>query len=425
MPVKVKNSTKGKRNPPRVRLARQEQKSEISLIGQALRAIGSAGGGVLGGMLGSSGAGAAAGNNLGAAVSRWIGAGDYSVGSNSIVKQTRASPHVPMMHSQNQTITVRHKEYLMQVTSSTGFAVTQAFTLNPGLEATFPWLSNIARNYQEYSIKGAVFHYVPTSGNAISGTNNALGSVMMQTTYRSTDSPPVSKVELLNEYWACESIPSESFCHPIECDPKENPFNIQYVRTGTVPAGDSKLIYDLGTTYVATSGQQTAGVVLGDIWITYEVELRKPILFSNATFQNDRFSATYGGTLTSSSVFTSLLGTYGALPITAAVNTITIPKGQSGMYIILVRIVTDASPLTNAVWKGVSTLTNCESVVLFYGESRIETDNTTTTGTKANQYGLQVLKDDPNVIATVTLPNPTAATGGYSACYLTVWRVNY
>jgi hypothetical protein len=239
MPIKVKNSTKSKRNPPRVRLARQEQKSEISLIGQALRAIGSAGGGVLGGMLGSSGAGAAAGNNLGAAVSRWIGAGDYSVGSNSIVKQTRASPHVPMMHSQNQTITVRHKEYLMQVTSSTGFAVTQAFTLNPGLEATFPWLSNIARNYQEYSIKGAVFHYVPTSGNAISGTNNALGSVMMQTTYRSTDSPPVSKVELLNEYWACESIPSESFCHPIECDPKENPFNIQYVRTGTVPAGDS------------------------------------------------------------------------------------------------------------------------------------------------------------------------------------------
>lgn len=424
MPIKVKNSTKSKRNPPRVRLARQEQKSEISLIGQALRAIGSAGGGVLGGMLGSSGAGAAAGNNLGAAVSRWIGAGDYSVGSNSIVKQTRASPHVPMMHSQNQTITVRHKEYLMQVTSSTGFAVTQAFTLNPGLEATFPWLSNIARNYQEYSIKGAVFHYVPTSGNAISGTNNALGSVMMQTTYRSTDSPPVSKVELLNEYWACESIPSESFCHPIECDPKENPFNIQYVRTGTVPAGDSKLIYDLGTTYIATSGQQAAGVVLGDIWITYEVELRKPILFSNATFENDRHSATYGGTLTSSSIFTTLAGAVGALPITAAVNTVTIPKGQSGSYIILVRVATDASPLTNAKWTGVPTCVGCDVNELFYGTSFMDTDNTTTTVTKANQFGTLITKNDPNVIGTVTLPSPTATTGGYTACYLTVWRVS-
>lgn len=423
MPVKVKNNAKGKRNPPRVRIARQEHKSEVSLIGQALRAIGSAGGGVLGGMLGSSGAGAAAGNNLGAAVSRWIGAGDYSVGSNSIVKQTRASPHVPMMHSQNQAITVRHKEYLTQVTSSQAFKVAQTFTLNPGLEATFPWLSNIARNYQEYSIKGAVFHYVPTSGNAISGTNNALGSVMMQTTYRSTDSPPVSKVELLNEYWACESIPSESFCHPIECDPKENPFNIQYVRTGTVPAGDSKLIYDLGTTYIATSGQQADGVVLGDIWVTYEIELRKPILFSNATFANEEFSAVYGGTLTSSSIFTTLVGTVGSLPLTAAVNTVTIPKGQSGAYIILSRLVADVSPLVNAQWTGAPTTANCDARQLFYGQSRMETNNTTTTGTTANQYGVMVIKNDPNTVATVTLPSPTATSGGYTGSWLTVWRV--
>lgn len=417
------NSSKKKtRNIPRVRIAKQEKKNEISALGQALRTLGSAGGGLLGGMLGSGQTGSAVGHSLGASVSKWLGAGDYSVGANSIVRATRASPSIPMMHSQGQAVTVRHKEYLAQVVSSQAFTVSQHYTLNPGQSATFPWLSRIAGNYQEYSIKGAVFHYIPTSGNAISGTNNALGSVMIQSTYRSTDTPPASKVELLNEYWACESVPSEGFCHPIECDPKENPFNIQYVRTGAVPTGDSKLIYDLGTTYVATSGQQANGVVLGDIWITYEIELRKPILVSNTTALANTFSAVYGPVLTTSSPFTTLVTSSGELPVTAATNTVTIPIGESGRYYFNARLRSTAG-LTNGEWKGALTGTGFQLASLYLEGDAGETVQTTSTVQLTNQYAGVIVKSDPNVVASVIFPNSAATAGSYQSCSLTIVKI--
>jgi hypothetical protein len=230
-------------------------------------------------------AGGVIGNSLAGALSRWIGAGDYSINNNSIVqKSLKAASSIPLMHVDSQSIVVRHKEYLGEVKSSQGFAVQQSYPLNPGMSTTFPWLSGIAVKFQEYKIRGLVFHYIPTSGSAVSSTNAALGSVMLQTSYRATDALPGSKVEILNEYCSNEVVPCDSMAHPIECDPKENPFNVQYVRSRSVPAGETQLMYDLGITHLAVAGSQSATpVVLGDLWVTYEIELKKPILASNVT----------------------------------------------------------------------------------------------------------------------------------------------
>jgi len=161
----------------------------------------------------------------------------------------------------------------------------------------------LAANFQEYRFRGIVFHYVPSSGNAVSSTNPALGTVMFQTSYRASDTAPTSKLELLNEYWASENVPNEPFCHPIECDPKENPFNIQYVRTGDVPTGDSRLMYDLGVTHVAVQGMQTTGNIVGDVWVTYEVELKKPIISSNATASVNYAAYDLSGSITSANLW--------------------------------------------------------------------------------------------------------------------------
>ncbi len=252
--------------------------TEPTRLGSALRTLGGLGGRALGGLIGYGNGGASVGTGLGAALSKWLGSGDYDVSANSILSKLSPDGSVPAMHKNGQSITVRHKEYLTPVMSSTTFAVQNRFPLNPGLSTTFPWLSAIASQYTEYTIKGLIYHYVPTSGMAISGTNASLGSVMIQTSYRATEAQPTSKLELLNEYWSSESVPSESFCHPIECDPKENPFNVQYIRTGSLPSTENQLMYDLGVTTVATSGQQQANLQLGDLWITYEIELRKPRL---------------------------------------------------------------------------------------------------------------------------------------------------
>jgi len=186
------------------------------------------------------------------------------------------------MHAQGQSIVVRHKEFLCPVYGSKDFVVQNDFVLNPGLSETFPWLSRVASCFQEYTILGAVFHYVPTSGTAVSGTNPAIGSVMLQTSYRATEDSPSSKVEMMNEYWASEIPPNETGVHPIECSPKENPFKVQYVRT--VPSStDSPLLYDLGKTFLATQGMPADGNPVGDLWITYEIELRKPVVKSNVS----------------------------------------------------------------------------------------------------------------------------------------------
>ena len=206
-------------------------KKDVGLLGKALRALGGAGGGMVGGMFGAPLAGAAAGTGLGATISRWLGAGDYTVASNSIVRSTlRSSENIPMMHTSGQTVTIRHKEFIAEISGSVGFTVQRFFLIQPGDTNTFPWLSGIANKYQQYKIKGLVFHYVPTSGYAVSGTNPAIGSVMLQTSYRANDTAPTSKVEMLNEYWASESSPADSFCHPLECSPSENPFSIHYTR---------------------------------------------------------------------------------------------------------------------------------------------------------------------------------------------------
>jgi len=247
-------------------------------VGKLIRELGALGGGAAGGYVGHSALGGLAGRQLGGMLSRWMGFGDYKIVQNSVM--TKSSNSIPTMHKTGQTVVVRHREFLCTIVGSTDFTVQQQLSLNPGMSSTFPWLSKIATCFQEYRIKGAVFHYIPTSGTAVSSTNAALGSVMIQTSYRASDNPPSSKAEMLNEYCASEAVPSESFIHPIECSPKENPFSIHYVRNRAPPTGEPLLSYDLGTTFVATAGQQSVGNNLGDLYITYEIELKKPVLAS-------------------------------------------------------------------------------------------------------------------------------------------------
>lgn len=331
--------------------------NEVTRLGAALRGLGGLGGAALGGLIGQQTLGGSVGRDLGAAMSKWLGSGDYEVSTNSLVAKGGSS--IPMMHKEGQSVIIRHKEFITEVRGSTSFTVQRSINLNPGMSASFPWLSAIASNFQEYRVRGMVFHYIPSSGTAVSGTNPALGTVMMQTSYRATDTVPTDKVELLNEYWSSESPPFESFIHPIECDPKENPYNVQYVRSGNVPSGDSILLYDLGTTHIATSGQLASGNVLGDLWCTYEVELKKPQIRSNvlAAAQYDSFSASaptfaqpFAGTVSHvNNTFTTTVGT----------NSLTIPAYVYGTF--SVQFVMTTSGLSGS-FGSTLTFTNCTQV---------------------------------------------------------------
>lgn len=337
--VNVKNQRKMKKKP-----------SSPTAIGKLIRAVGSAGGGYLGGMVGAPTLGGAAGHQLGAMASKWLGFGDYTVSRNSIM--TKAADGIPTMHKEDQGIVLRHKEFVGTIVSSQDFSVQYALPLNPGM-TSFPWLSKIAARFQQYKFRGVVFHYVPASGAAISGTNSSLGTVMLQTTYRATDSAPTSKIEMLNEYWANEVVPSDSAIHPIECAPKQNPFNVQYVRSVAVPSGESQLSYDLGKTFIATQGQQVDGAYLGDLWVTYEVELTKPVYSSNITV-NPVSTTTFSGS-SASSLFNTITTTNDTIGISFSNNSITFPSNTGTRFCITAYW--NASVVSACVWNGV-TVTN-------------------------------------------------------------------
>ena len=382
-------------------------KKDVGLLGKALRALGGAGGGVVGGMFGAPLAGAAAGTGLGATISRWLGAGDYTVAANSIVRSTlRSSENIPMMHTSGQTVTIRHKEFIAEISGSVGFTVQRFFLIQPGDSNTFPWLSDIANKYQQYKIKGLVFHYVPTSGYAVSGTNPAIGSVMLQTSYRANDTAPTSKVEMLNEYWASESSPADSFCHPLECSPSENPFSIHYTRNQPVPANDSPLMYDLGQTWVATSGMPGANVV-GDLFVTYEIELSKPIVTSGVTdsiLSSSRLDGTaspgnwFGGTTETSQ--------FGTGVILYNTSKMTFPVGTTGTYLIVVSMISSAY-LTAMNLAGAPTFTNCTGVNLPNGSQYSATNCTSAVNLTGGDYILKVNLVQSGLVASVQFPAGT------------------
>jgi len=235
-------------------------------------AIGNAVGGPLGGWLGQG---------LGSLASYLTGCGNYKLKRNSMKKSYDGLDEVPYMHSNNESITIRHREFLTDVVTSSSantFNIMESFALNPGLAATFPWLSQVAQNFQEWEPLGIAFEFKSMSADAIaSSTNTALGSLQLSTQYRASQTLPTTKLLVLQEDYASDCKASRDMVHLVECDPKQNIFSRRYVRNTAVPAGEIQEEFDLGTTSISTSGFQGTSVNAGELWITYEIRLSKPI----------------------------------------------------------------------------------------------------------------------------------------------------
>jgi hypothetical protein len=169
---------------------------------------------------------------------------------------------------------------------------------------------------------------------------------------------------MLNEFWSNEVVPCDSMAHPIECDPKENPFNVQYVRSGEVPTGDSVLMYDLGQTHVAVSGCQTSGNRLGDLWVTYDIELKKPLLFSNVIARVDSASKVLTDGLLPGGLFGSLTTLDGSMVVTTSSQTIHFPKGLVGSFFINLEIGGSSLAITG----GTAATSNCTLIPAISGD---------------------------------------------------------
>jgi hypothetical protein len=180
--------------------------------------------------------------------------------------------------------------------------------------------------------------------------------------------------------------------------------------------------------HLATSGQSANDITLGDLWVTYEVELKKPILSSNVTGDTQLEFITYVGGSSSSFFNGAVHAEAGVLPITAVNRMVTIPSGLSGLFYIEV-IMSSTVGLSGAIsWAAASTPVNCTifnaiawpSALPYLGVSA-----SASTALSSIAYNVAVSKTDPHLTATLDLPAATIGGGTINHIILRVFRSDF
>lgn len=230
--------------------------------------------------------GALAGKGLGAGISAITGYGNYSVRKNSLSTMSTSVDMIPQFVKNEHSVRVVHREFIRDLAvPAVGTAFTNtSYTINPANKDIFPWLANMAKQYSQYKIHGMVFAFKTMSSDlALAGP---LGTVIMATNYNAVDRAFVSKIEMENSEFAVSTKPSQSLIHAIECDPKYSGMDVLYVRDPGYDTTDTsdRRFYDYGKWQIATQGLPgAAGTTLGELWVSYDIELMKPILGGNTT----------------------------------------------------------------------------------------------------------------------------------------------
>lgn len=207
----------------------------------------------------------------------YLGKGAYKLGKGV------SSQQVPSMHSNGSRFNVKHRECLATVTQ--GAVVVAATTLVPAFDQqlcptnanAFPWLSSIARLFEQYQWKGVMVEYVPVVDSG--STSVSMGTVAMFCEYNpaSATNPTTAQI-CLNQMWAQGARSSDRITMPIEVAPNGTPIPVNW--TTSLQNADARLS-SLGRLFVGCEGCPiNAGnpIVLGRIWITYDIDLLKPQL---------------------------------------------------------------------------------------------------------------------------------------------------
>jgi len=401
----------GKQRKPNARKRTNKTNPAKRMLKAAIQSGGTALGGMLGSMVGAPGIGAAIGKGGAALLANSIfGKGDYKIKRNSIVS---GGGGVPIFRNGGRTIVISRREYIGDLISSVGFS-SRTITINPGLSEFSNWLSGIAPSFEQYVLHGMLVEFVPTCGDAISSTNNAMGVVALATQYNVARDPFGDLIEMENTMYSNAGKPSERILHPIECEPSESTESVKYVRTGGLKANEDARFYDWGRVTIATAGMQAAGINIGQIWVTWEIELLKPISIPGG-FGQPKWAHYNATSYTNNGPFDgSPVKTSGNMDLTftttgAGVDTVNFPTNiTSGIYlVVMLHRGASTAGITTTV-----TPTNCSFRTLFLNGT---VSNITNAGsTSVNLISIRALAITAGgakfVLSSSTLPtSPTNA----------------
>lgn len=247
-------------------------------------------------------------------------------------KRTGAAPKIN--NKSNGVVEISHRSFLCPITSSANYSA-QLFYVNPGLPGTFPWLSKLARRYEEYRFKKLKFEY-----RSVCATST-IGVVMMSFDYDAADAVPTNKAAQAQTVPNSEINSWSSNDLNISCDG-----GFKYIRPGSLQPNLDIKTYDFGA--MCLSSLYGTNVVTGELYVEYTVELRKPT-DGPATSGKISFS-----TVAFNSPFPVGFTTTGFNPfVPSAANTTELVVTVPGEYLITVNTVgtglTAACPLPTLV----------------------------------------------------------------------------
>jgi len=161
-----------------------------------------------------------------------------------------------------------HRELISSISGVTGSTPTVSkFAVNPGLAGTFPWLSDIAKKWDQYRFHRLQFEYVTRS------STSSVGSVILAPDYDASDPTPTTEAQIT----AYEDAVEDAVWRDITCVLRpDSMFPIgprKFVRS-TAVAGDVKT-FDVANFFVAVLEQADTNQI-GKLWVNYDCEFFVP-----------------------------------------------------------------------------------------------------------------------------------------------------
>jgi hypothetical protein len=190
-------------------------------------------------------------------------------------------------------ITISRKEYLGDVYAPTLVGteipsfVNTTYAINPGVERSFPWLSQIAQNFEEYTLHQLIYTYRSTITDVGNSSTGQCGTVVMCTSYNVNNAPFDDKVNMMEYEGAMSSKSTDSMLHGVECDPsKLSGSPGKYVRANGFSNNSDSKDYDHGLFQIAVANapKEYDSQSMGELWVSYTISLRKPKFFVGKGF---------------------------------------------------------------------------------------------------------------------------------------------
>lgn len=234
-------------------------------------------------------------NLLGRVEGAVLGQGSYGLNGNAPVSNNLVAGgglSVPTFaSSQDETgaLHVQHSEYVKDIYGLpwSGGSIQDTFKndaihLNPGIASNFPWLSQIAQNYEEYEIKQLMYCFKTRVGENLTTTDGQVGTIMMFTDYNATDKPRRTKQDMLQAYGTTVAkITDNDVLHGIECDPAKIKGDAhKFIRAGASTQDLHDFDWGLFQIAVDNTPETLSNKVIGELYVSYTVVFRKPRLFA-------------------------------------------------------------------------------------------------------------------------------------------------